>query len=131
MAKIDEINNEIKENADAGIIKSKDVSDRWHTFRTLYKHRIYLFAVLCNLFPEISFKTKQHFDEENDPMFNGDFMAGIYTPKGVATYHIKMEYWDLFNIPEIERGPKYDGYDDEEVLSRILSLNSYKNNNPK
>ena len=87
----------IKENADKGIISTKDV---WHTFRTLYKHRIYLFFVLCNKFPELSWKPKKHFNEENDSMFNSDFMAGINTPKGIATYYIKLEYWDLFKVPK-------------------------------
>ena len=127
MRKIDEINQTIKTSANSGEISSKDVSDRWHTFRTLYKHRIYLFSVLCNQFPEISWKTKKHYDEENDPMFNGDFMAGINTPEGIVSYHIKLEYWNLFNVPEIEHGPKYDGYTDEDVLERLLSLNTYIN----
>lgn len=41
-------------------------------------------------------------------MFEGDFIVGINTPQGIATFHIKLEYWDLFNIPEIENAPKYD-----------------------
>ena len=48
---------------------------------------------------DLSF-VKKHFEEETDPMFNGDFIAGINTPQGPATYHIKLEYWDLFNIIE-------------------------------
>lgn len=122
LKKIDEINKDIKDSADKGILSAKDVSDRWHTFRVLYKHRIYLFAALCNTYKDISFKTKKHFDEENDPMFNGDFMAGINTPAGVVTYHIKLEYWDLFHVQEIEHGPKYDGYTDEDIFVRLESL---------
>lgn len=124
MNKIKEINNIIEQSKKDKIISVKDISDGHHTFGDLYKHRTYLFAVVCNQFKEISFKTKKHFDEENDPMYNGDFMVGINTPKGIVTYHIKLEYWDLFDIPEIERGPKYDGYDEEESLERVLSLNS-------
>ena len=55
-------------------------------------------------------------------MFPGSFIAGINTPEGIATYHIKLQYWDLFNIPELEKAPKYDNYDNNEVLKRILSL---------
>ena len=98
------------------------ISDGHHTFEELYKQRAILFATLCNSYKELSFKTKKHFDEENDPMYNDDFLAGIYTPEGIVTYHIKLKYWDLFDIPEIERGPKYDGYDNNEVLKRIISL---------
>ena len=78
---------------------------------------------MCNLFPDISWKSRKQYDEENDPMFSGDFIAGINTPEGIATYHIKLQYWDLFNVPELERAPRYDNYSNEEVLKRILSLN--------
>ena len=59
-------------------------------------------------------------------MFNGDFIAGINTPQGPATYHIKLEYWDLFKIPVIDRGPKYDRYGDEEIFDRLQSLALFK-----
>ena len=54
------------------------------------------------------------------------FIAGINTPLGPATYHIKLKYWDLFDIPEIERALEYDGYSSEDVLLRIKSLNDKK-----
>ncbi len=126
MDKILEINKLIKKYSEMGMISSKDVSDGHHTFREIYKERLILFCVICNIFPELSWKAKKHFDEENDPMYEGDFIAGISTPEGVATYHIKLNYWDLFNIPEINRAPKYDNYTSEDVMNRILSLT--KNN---
>lgn len=107
MRKIDEINNVIKGNKQLKIISTKDISNGHHTFGELYKNRIILFCTLCNLLPDISWKSKKHFDEEIDPMFNGDFIAGINTPQGIATYHIKSEYWDLFDIHEIDRGPDW------------------------
>ena len=122
MSKIDEINNTIKENKQLRIISTKDISDGHHTCGELYKNRIILFCTLCNLLPDISWKSKKHYDEENDPMFSGDFIAGINTPEGIATYHMKLQYWDLFDVPELERAPKYDNYGNEEVLKRILSL---------
>ena len=122
MNKIEEINEMIQENKKLGIISSKDISDGHHTFGELYKNRIILFCTLCNLLPNISWKSKKHFDEENDPMFFDSFIAGINTPEGIATYHIKLKYWDLFDVPELEKAPKYDNYNNEEVLKRILSL---------
>lgn len=122
MNKIEEINEMIQENKKLGIISSKDISDGHHTFGELYKNRIILFCTLCNLLPNISWKSKKHFDEENDSMFFDSFIAGINTPEGIATYHIKLKYWDLFDVPELEKAPKYDNYNNEEVLKRILSL---------
>ena len=55
-------------------------------------------------------------------MFNGGFIVGINTPTGIATYHFKLEYWNEFNVPELEYAPKYDGYSSNDVLVRIKSL---------
>ena len=126
MAKIDDINKLILDSKLCGDISTKDISDGHHTFDQLYRHRIILFCALCNLLPEISWKSKKHYDEENDPMFDDSFIAGINTPLGVATYHIKLKYWDLFNVPEIEKAPKYDNYSDDEVIARVLSLSELK-----
>ena len=95
----------------------------------MYRHRIVLFCTLCNLLPEISWKSKKHFDEENDPMFNDSFIAGINTPEGVATYHVKLKYWEMFNIPELERAPKYEQYDSDDVIERVYLLSKIKINN--
>lgn len=122
MNEIDRINNMIKENKELKSISTKEISDGHHTFGELYEHRIILFCTLCNLLSDISWKSKKHYDEENDPMFENSFIAGINTPDGVVTYHIKLEYWELFDIPEIERAPKYDNYSSNDVLKRIKSL---------
>jgi len=121
------INDMIKTSRLEGKISTKDISDGYHTFRQLYNHRTILFALVCNAYPEISWKSKKHFDDEKDPMFNGDFIAGINTPEGPATYHMKLEYWDLFNIPEIERAYPYDGHNSDEDLERLLSLIKFDN----
>ncbi len=126
MDKILELNELIKIYNKMGIISSKDISDGHHTFRELYLQRLIMFCTICNNFPNLSRKSKKHFDEEHDPMFNGDFIAGINTPEGVASYHIKLEYWDLFDIPEIDRAPKYDNYTPDDVMKRILSLSKSK-----
>ena len=123
MSKIDDINSLIIESKLSGEISTKEISDGNHTFEELYRHRITLFCTLCNLLPEISWKSKKHFDEENDPMFNDSFIAGINTPAGVVTYHIKLKYWEIFNIPELDRAPRYDSYSNEDVIDRVLSLN--------
>lgn len=55
-------------------------------------------------------------------MFNGCFIAGINTPKGVITFHLKMKFWDELKICEIYNAPKYDGYTEDDVKERIKSL---------
>lgn len=75
MDKITEINNLIQEGINHGNISAKDISDGHHTFRELYKQRLILFCTICSLFPNLSWKSKKHFDNENDPMFDGNFIA--------------------------------------------------------
>lgn len=116
------INDMIKTSRLEGKISTKEISDSHHTFKQLYNHRTILFALVCNAYPEISWKSKKHYEEETDPMFNGDFVAGINTPLGPATYHMKLEYWDMFNIPERERAYPYDGHNSDEDLVRLTSL---------
>jgi len=122
MDKIEIVNKLISDYKEEKDFSVKQVSDGHHTFGELYHHRIVLFCTLCNLLPDLSWKSKKHFDEENDPMFDDSFIAGINTPEGVATYHIKLKYWDMFKIPEIERAPKYDRYNPTDVIDRVYSL---------
>ena len=127
-----EINSIIVGMKDAQILNTKKVSDKWHTFGELYLQRLYLFSIICNQNKDIAWKSKKHFDEENDPMFNGDFVVGLNTPEGPASYHLKLEFWDLFDVKEIERAPAYDGYTPLEALRRFRSiLTIQKEDKPK
>lgn len=124
MDKSVEVNNLIKNYKNLGQINTKNISDTNHSFGLLYKQRMVLFSALCNSNPGLAWKSKKHFDEENDPMFNDDFIAGILTPQGQATFHFKLEYWNLFHIKELENAPKYDNCSPEDVLRRLLSINA-------
>lgn len=116
------INSVIIGMKDANILDTKKVSDKWHTFGELYMQRLFLFRIICIQNKDIAWKSKRHFDEENDPMFNDDFVVGLNTPKGPAAYHFKMEFWDLFDVKELPNAPKYDGYTPEEALDRFQSI---------
>ncbi len=118
---IDIVNNLVTNLKKDGY-NAKKISDMRHTFEMLYYQRMILFALVCKAYPDLAFKSKKHFDEVNDPMFNGDFVAGIKTPKGITTFHFKLEYWDLFQIKELDNAPEYDGYTVEEALERLTSL---------
>ena len=99
----------------------KDFSDGHHTFGELYHHRAVLSAALFHAYKEIAWKSKKHHDDD-DPMFDDMFIVGIETPKGQATYHYHLEYWDLFDVPELERAPEYDGHTPGQAIERIASL---------
>ena len=125
MENIYDINKAIQElkNMNQNI---KDVSDGHHTFGDYIDMRNNLFIALCNAYSDISWKSKKHYDEENDPMFNGDFIAGINSDTGMITFHLKMKYWYDLDVKELDRAPEYDGYTEEDVKARIKSLTRSK-----
>lgn len=99
------------------------LSDGYHTFNELYHHRAILFSVICNLFPEKAWKSKLH---DTGDMYEGMFIVGIETPKGQATYHYDIEpYWNMFNVIELDKAPKWDGHTPQEAIDRIATLNYF------
>ena len=100
-----------------------DLSDGYHTFNELYRHRAVLFSVICNSVPDKAWKSKLH---DTGDMFEGMFIAGIETPEGQATYHCDIEpYWDMFKVRELEKAPKWDGHTPADVINRIAKLSAY------
>lgn len=54
-------------------------------------------------------------------MFDYYFIAGINTPEGQFTYHHRMDYWDNFEVPELDKAPKYDGHTPDDI-TRLYSI---------
>lgn len=97
-----------------------ETSDGYHTFNELYHHRAILFSVICNSNPDIAWKSKLH---DTGTMFDGMFIVGVDTPYGQATYHYDIDpYWDMFNVKELDRAPKWDGHTPSEAIERIREL---------
>ena len=111
---IEKINNDIKEYKDRTKNSADDISDGYHTFGDLYKHRTYLLALAMIHLP-YAWKARKH---EDGTMFDGMFVVGFPTPNGMVTYHCYNEYWNDFKIPEIPHAPHFDGYSDADVLDR-------------
>ena len=100
-----------------------ECSDGYHTFNELYDHRAKLFAIICEVFKDLAWKSKKH---DTGDMYDGMFIVGINTPQGQATYHYDIDpYWDMFNVKELDNAPKWDGHTPTEAINRILSLNQY------
>ena len=115
---MNELNQQLlKQWTDAGYAIS-EFMDEYHSFHDLYTQRMYLTALAFNSNPSISWKSKEHSD---DSMFPGYFIVGITTPQGQYTYHYKLEHWDLFKVPELERAPEWDGHTSNDV-TRLLSV---------
>lgn len=100
-----------------------EVSDGYHTFNELYAHRVRLFSTLMNAFADKAWWSFLHHDGER---WEGWILAGIDTPEGSVTYHLPES--EIPNLPdgkEIEVGKEWDGHTADDVLDRLLSLNSH------
>ena len=94
------------------------VSDGYHTFDELYYHRMLLFSIICNSYKEHSWKSKLHND---GTMYENYFIVGITTPDGDYTYHYDLLYWDIFNVKELKKAPKWDGHIPADI-DRLIGL---------
>lgn len=92
-----------------------ELSDTYHSFNDLYKHRTILTALAFIHLP-YAWKSRVH---EDGSMFDGMFIVGAPTPYGMITYHYDLEYWNLFKVPELPHAPKFDGHTPEDVLDRL------------
>lgn len=95
-----------------------DISDGYHTFDELYYHRLCLFSVICNLFPDKAWKSWKHHD---DSMYTDYFIVGLTTDEGDYSYHYHKSEWDMFNVKELDRAPEWDGHKPEDI-TRLFTL---------
>lgn len=95
-----------------------NTSDGYHTFNELYYHRMVLFSVICNQNKEKSWKSWKHND---GTMFDDYFIVGVITNQGNYTYHYHKDYWDMFNVKELDLAPEWDGHKPGDI-TRLLTL---------
>lgn len=94
-----------------------EVSDGFHTFDELYRHRSLLFIALMHSHRRLSWRAENHSDGTE---YEGFFLAGMNLPTGTITYHMKDRYWDLLDgVETYIDAPEWDGHDSVEVIKRI------------
>lgn len=101
-------------------IKTGELNDGYHTFNELYYHRAVLFSIICNEHKDIAYKSKKHHD---GTMYDGMFIVGINTPQGQYSYHYDLNVWSMFDVPELEFAPKWDGHKPSDI-ERLISINN-------
>jgi hypothetical protein len=116
----DYINDLIADNKD--FINTNEISDGYHTFGELYKHRIILYIVLAKQLKDKGYyvwRAKTHSDGSS---YDGWFILGIGTDAGdQITYHLSNDYWDMTNFADDrDKAPTYDGHTPDDVLDRIM-----------
>jgi hypothetical protein len=99
-----------------------EISDGYHTFSELYRHRAALFILLTRMVPEWSWRARRH--EDGGAMYEGMFLAGMHLPTGDISYHMPIKYWPLMEHVHatLELAPAWDGHTSDDVLERLLAL---------
>ena len=107
------------------------ITDWYHTFWELYKHRIHLFIALCKAYNDCDrasfclpdyrcIKSKKHFDESE---FEWWFIIQLESKEWQISYHLPNEYWDKCEfIKTVEKANKWDWHTSDDVLERLLKL---------
>lgn len=95
--------------------------DEHHTMDELYEYRM-LYNAFAALYFDSQYgkavKSWNHHD--GTACFGGGwFMVAILTVDGWVTNHYKAEHWDLFDIEEHPRGPKWDGHTPAQAAERL------------
>lgn len=106
-------------------------SDGYHTFDELYEFRKLYNALLFNewsaRYEHNVHKSKRHHDGEL--CFGGGwFIVVAMLPTGQISNHYKLEDWDLFQIPDMDRALyPYDGHTAQDVIERMKQLLTEEN----
>jgi hypothetical protein len=106
------------------VVSMGAISDGYHTFHELYNFRMLYNALSFNLgyqtgvIPQIQ-KSLKHADGEL--CFGGGWFVVIaILPDGQISNHYPIEFWDLFQIPDVEVPTiEFDGHTPEDVVVRM------------
>ncbi|WP_336513387.1 hypothetical protein [Mycobacteroides franklinii] len=101
---------------------TSETSDGHHTFAELYHYRMLYNALLFNEWAAQGrygvHKSKRHSDGE-ECFGGGWFIVSAQLPNGQVTNHYKLEFWDLFVLPERELAAEWDGHTPQVVAERL------------
>lgn len=97
--------------------------DEYHSMDELYEYRMLYNAHAANEWARHStypvVKSWKHSDGEL--CFGGGWFVVVVTlPEGQASNHYMAEYWDLFNVPEVDLPPMYDGHTPRDAADRLM-----------
>ena len=96
-------------------VSTGEVSDGYHTFNELYRHRCLLFCMAL-IGADESFKASKHADGSE---WDGWFIAGMKLPAGWITYHLPDSMWSLCPVPDVAMAPEWDGHTSNDVCDRM------------
>ncbi len=94
--------------------------DEYHTMEELYEYRMLYNALAARHFGAHHLAEKSWRHHDGELCFGGGwFIVGIHTLDGWVTNHYEAKHWDLFDVPERETGPEWDGHTPAEAARRL------------
>lgn len=98
------------------------ISDGFHSMQELYDYRMVYNAYAARHWYEKGIpvmKSRNHHDGE--PCFGGEyFIVVAELESGQVSNHYPIEYWVIFDIPEGDTPPEWDGHDSSLALRRMM-----------
>ena len=130
------VNSQIEYFKDKWWFDTNNISDWYHTFWELYKHRIHLFIALCHLwylcmndeYWDLSdiciikniIKSKKHFDWSE---YEWWFIIQLETSVWQISYHLPNEYWEQCEfIDTVDKANEWDWHTSDDVLDRLIKI---------
>jgi hypothetical protein len=108
----------------------EEIGDEYHSIGDLYAHRLVLTAHLFNEwskrfedFQERGLVYKSHRHHDGELCFGGGWfiVVAMHPVAGQISYHYEDKYWELFDIPEVEKPPHpFDGHTSHDVVERLM-----------
>lgn len=94
--------------------------DEYHTMRELYEYRMLYNAHAARAWARDGLAVKSWKHSDGEPCFGGGWFVVVATlPTGQVTNHYRESDWDLFDVPEVERPPAWDGHTPEVAVARL------------
>jgi len=111
----------------SSVVDDNKISDGYHTFDELYKHRIMLYMVVCRLAVANGgfecWKSIKHHDYSE---YEGWFIMGLKSnahPEFNITYHLPMTCWNDCDFAKtLDNAPEWDGHTSNDVLMRLSKM---------
>lgn len=103
----------------------EDTSDGYHTFRELYRYRMLYNAAFFNMLSRHTSipVVKSHRHGDGELCFGGGwFIVMAQLPTGQVSNHYEDRFWELFNLPEAEKAPEWDGHTPNDAADRLESF---------
>lgn len=102
----------------------KPIGDAHHTMDELYTYRMLYNAHAANewarhgTYPVV--KSRRHSDGTLPFGKDNMFIVVAELPDGQVANHYDVEHWDLFQVPEVDLPPEYDGHNAKMAADRLL-----------